>query len=321
MPDLIVISNPIVVLVLALIGVVVSGRLTIRFLTNITTAFGVSEFTVAFVILALATSMPEVFVGITSSLRGASDLIISTALGSNIVNATLITGLTALLSGGISTEQLHLKRDLSVGGIISFLPLLFLLNGTVSRFEGLMLLLVFLMYLALLAHDQLQYRSFQMPSHLLRGLFSVVLALAAIGLLLYSSDKTVASSVELAALVGIPSFLIGLFLLSLGTSLPELVTTLQANRRGKSAMALGNIIGSNITNSSLVIGIAALIHPISVSLHRTMITTMVSVVVASVLLAYLAARREKLSIGDGLRLLSAFILFGIAILIASGGSY
>lgn len=320
MPDLIVVSNPLLVLALALAGVVVGGRLTIRFLTNITTAFGVSEFTVAFVILAIATSMPEVFVGITSSLRGASDLVISTALGSNIVNATFIMGLTALLSGGISTQQLNLKRDLAVGGIISFLPLLFLLNGIVSRFEGLLLILVFVLYLALLARDQIRYQSLQMPHHLLRGIFSFVFALLAIGLLLYASDKTVAASVELAAAVGIPSFLIGLFLLSIGTSLPELVTTLQANRRGKSAMALGNIIGSNVTNSSLVIGIAALINPISVSLHRTMVTTMVSVVIASVLLAYLAARRDKLTIGDGLRLLSAFVIFGVVILTASGGA-
>jgi len=100
---------------------VVSGRLIIRLLTKITLSFGISEFTVAFILLALATSMPDLFVAVSSSFKQADELILSTVLGANIVNMTLIIGLTAIFSGGIPTTNLHLRRNLVAGSLITLL--------------------------------------------------------------------------------------------------------------------------------------------------------------------------------------------------------
>lgn len=300
-------------LVLALFGIAASGRLTIRFLSNITTALGVSEFTVAFVLLAVATSLPETFVAATSALQHANDIIIATVLGSNIINITLVTGLAGFFSGGIKTDQLHLRRDLLLCCLISALPIIFVLNGTISRIESWTLLVIFLLYLAFLAHDQIKYSATRMPRRIVWGVASIFFALGAIAILLYSSSVAVSSSVALAALIGIPSFVIGIFLLAVGTSLPEMVTTIQSNRMGKPALALGNIIGSNITNSTLVLGLAGAISPIRTSLHPSLIVTAAAVIASTLGLTYLATRRGELSVFDSLKLLTAFVMFGAAI--------
>ena len=310
----------ILILFVALAGLIFSGRYAITYLSHVTKAFGVSEFTVAFIILAIATSLPELFVGITSALKGANDIILATALGSNIINITFITGLTALLSGGIGTTRLHIKRDFGIAGAITLLPLLFLLNGRIGRGEAVILLLVFAYYVFLLIKDQSHLPEENPTKNIRHGVLYTVLTLLAVGVLIYASDTVVSSSVILAATIGIPSFLIGLFLLSIGTSLPELVTTLHSNKTGKPAMALGNIIGSNIANSTLVIGVAALIHPIETTLHPTLVATMVSVIIATGLIWYLASKGDSLSVFDGIKLLAAFFIFGIVILLTGGAA-
>lgn len=310
----------ILILLLALGGLIISGQYAINFLSRVTTALGVSEFTVAFIILAIATSMPELFVGITSSLKGASDIILSTALGSNIINITFIIGLTALLSGGVVTKQLHIQRDLGVAGAISLLPLMFLLNGKIGRVEASILLLVFAYYVFLLIRDQAHHAEDHFQKNFKQGFVYALATIIAVGALIYASDAVVSSSVSLATTVGVPSFLIGIFLLSIGTSLPELVTTMQSNKQGKPAMALGNIIGSNVANSTLVIGVAALINPIETTLHPALIVTMISVIVATGLLAYLASKGDALSVFDGLKLLAAFFIFGVVILLTGGAA-
>lgn len=300
----------------SLAALVVSGRYAIRLLTNVTTAFGVSEFTVAFIILAVATSMPELSVAITSSLKGANELVLSTVLGSNIANVTLIIGLTAILSGGIRTTGLNIQRDIGLAIAITLLPLMFLLNGVLSRFEGIILILVFVYYLYSLLRDQATYSKSRAPRHILRGVFSIIGTLIAIALLILAANATVSSATNLAELIGIPAFLIGVFMLSIGTSLPELVTTLSSNWSGKYTMTLGNIIGSNVTNSSLVLGIASIIRPIEFTLDRSIGITMASVAVAILVMGYMAARRDNLSIKDGIFLVFLFFITGVAILLA-----
>jgi cation:H+ antiporter len=303
-------------LLASIILLAVSGRYAIRFLSHVASAFGISEFTVAFIILAVATSMPELFIAVSSSLHNNSDLILAVVFGSNIANVTLIVGLTALLSGGISTSQLNLRRNIIIGVGITIMPLVFLLNGVISRLEGVLLVGVFCIYVVQLVRDRSSFSRERAGRQLSYGLISIVLALIMIAVLIFASDRTVSSAIELAALAGIPAFLIGLFVLSLGSSLPEFVTILHSNRNGKPGMVLGNIIGSNISNSSLIIGIAAIIRPISTGMHVSLIVSMVFVVLSILLLSYLASQRRDLSIFDGLKLVLLFAVFFISILVA-----
>lgn len=306
-----------VVLLLSLVVLVATARWTIRLLTQVATSFGLSDFSVAFVILAVATSLPELFVAISSARQAAGDIVLAVALGSNIVNMTLIVGLAAIVSSGISTAGLHLRRDIIVGGAITMLPILFLLNGVISRLEGVLLLLVFAAYIYSLYRNGGRYVPPRVPRRILRGVFNLGLVFALLAVVVVSADYTVRSSTDIALVFGIPSFLIGLFVLAFGTSLPELTTTLQSALLRKPAMALGNIIGSNVADSALIIGVASLIKPLQVSLTSSLLLTAIGVFISLVLLGYFALSRERLSLPEGILLLLFFLIFGMTILLTS----
>ncbi|MEX1112576.1 MAG: sodium:calcium antiporter [Candidatus Andersenbacteria bacterium] len=299
-------------LLLTLIGslavLVVSSRYTIRLLNNVAVALGISEFTVAFIILAVATSIPELSLSVISAANHAGELVLATALGSNVINMTLIIGTAAVVSLGISTQGLKLKRDLVFGGITTCMPLLFLTNGVISRLEGGILIAAFCMYMYLLFREQRTLKA-RTPRHIMRGVGSMLLAGVMIAVIVFTAHMTVTASVDLARLAGLPAFLIGVFLLALGTSLPEFATTIQSALLKKPTMALGTILGSNVTDSALVIGIASVIQPIHVPINASLLTTVIFVIIALVFLGYFAATRRKISISEGLVLLLVFTLF------------
>lgn len=306
-----------ITLTLALAALVLCGRFLIRLLSNVTTAFGLSEFSVAFIFLAVATSLPELFVAIASAQQHAGDIVIAVALGSNVVNMTLIIGAAALLSAGIPTTGLNLRRDIFIGSGITLLPILFLLNGIISRFEGVLLLLAFSYYMYLLYRDRNTFNGAAAPRRILRGVASIFGILLLVGVLLVASNATVDSSVQLATAVGIPTFLIGLFLLAIGTSLPELTTTFSSALQRRPAMALGGILGSNVADSALIIGIASLVRPLEVTVNLPLVTTAAFVVIALVILGDFAFTRQRISIAEGLWLLFAFAMFTGTMLIVS----
>ena len=302
---------------IALAALVLSGRWIVKLLLNITAAFGISEFSVAFIFLAVATSIPELFVSIASAQASAGDLVIAIALGSNVVNMTLIVGLATIVSFGISTQGLNLRRDIGLGMIITLLPVLFLLNGVISRFESSILLASFVLYMYLLYRDQKSILSNAVPRRIMRGVVSMLLMLVLVAVLIFASEHIVESSVTIATLLGIPSFLIGLFLLAGGTSLPELTTTLQSALQKKPTLALGNILGSNVADAALIVGIASMVKPLEVTLNPSLIITALSAVIALGSLGYFAFSRQKISFSEGLLLLLGFVIFSIVMLLIS----
>ncbi|MEX0650260.1 MAG: sodium:calcium antiporter [Candidatus Andersenbacteria bacterium] len=313
-----------VTLVITLLGslavLVITSRYAIRLLTNVTTALGISEFTVAFIILAVATSVPELSLSILSALDNAGELVLATALGSNVINMTLIIGTAAIVSLGISTSGLKLGRDLLFGGVTTTMPILFLINGVISRLEGGILITAFCIYMLLLYRDQQAFSTKRTPRHILKGAGSLLLAILLLGVIVYAADRTVGSSVELARILGLPTFLIGIFLLALGTSLPEFTTTVQSALLRKPTMALGNILGSNVTDSALIIGIASVIRPIHVPINPSLLTTVLFILLSLILLGYFATTRKKISMSEGLVLLLVFIMFIITTLLVAPAS-
>jgi cation:H+ antiporter len=303
------------VFVVALAVLVISGRLLIRYLTRAAAAFNVSEFTLAFVLLALGTSLPELFVGLISARQGAGDLVLAMALGSNVINATLIIGLAAFLSVGISTATLNLRRDVILSAAIVMLPLLFLLTGgVISTVEAAILIGVFLYYIFLLYRDsKRQTEPLNLP-HVMHGVVASLAVVALLAVLLAAAHFTVDAATRIAVSWHIPAVVIGLLLLAGGTSLPELATTIQVALKHKPGLALGTIIGSNVANSALVIGAAGLVRPLEVTVSGPLITAAVFVIVATSLLAYFASSRRQLSAREGLVLMALFLLYaGITI--------
>jgi cation:H+ antiporter len=312
-----VILYDLLVLGLSLSALLLSGRWLISPLLTLTRLFRLPEFSVGFIVLAIATSLPEIFVGLASARAGAADLVLSTALGSNIVNMTLIVGLATVASLGIKTSGLRPRRDLFLGGLITLLPLLLLYDHSLSRFDGLLLTLAFCFYIWRLAKDRSQpTASSPLPAPpLLASLKTFLLTIILLTILLFSADSTVQAATSLATSINLPPFLIGLFVLAFGTSLPELVTTLNAALQRRPGLALGTILGSNVADSGLVVGLAALTQPLITPLTPNLLITGGFVFLSLLIISYFALTHRRLSVNEGFGLILLFFLFGFFLFI------
>jgi cation:H+ antiporter len=231
---------------------------------------GIPEFVIGLTLVAFGTSLPELTVNIGASLKGASEITLGNVIGSNIANILLILGIASLIRP-LSVNRTFVKKEVP----LNFLSILILFamvsdrlvdgvsRATISRSEGLVLITTFLGYLYFLAAFLERDRGLETPGTpgYARGSISIVLGL--LGLVL-GSDWTVDGGVEIAHLLGVSQVMVGLFLIAVGTSLPELMTSAVAAYRGYPDLALGNVAGSNIFNVSLVLGTSSLIHPIPV---------------------------------------------------------
>lgn len=298
-------------LAVALVALVASGRWLVHWLLIVTRAFGIPEFSVGFVLLAVSTSLPEIFVGIASARQGAASLVLATALGSNIVNMTFIVGLAAIVSLGIATAGLNVRRDLLLGGAITMLPILFLLDGMITRPEGGLLLAAFGVYVWRVYRQRRLTEARPVPGNPLKGLRALLAVAGLVVGLLVAAEVTVRMATSLAEQLQLPTFLIGLFVLAFGTSLPELVTTLNAALMRRPGLALGNILGSNVADSGVVVGLAALARPLEVALTPDLVVTGVFVLLSLLIIGWFAHTRRRLSVFEGLGLVGVFVIFSL----------
>lgn len=260
---------------------------------------GVSPLLVGLTIVAFGTSAPELAVSLTAALQGANEIAVGNVLGSNLFNLLVVAGLSAVLCPLIMDRTL-LRRDwpLSVGAAV--LLLLFLAPDlTISRVEGLILLAVFIVVLVVQIRAAMQGRGAAdseeeevSMSPLLIGV-NIVLGLACI---IIGGQLAVNGATGIARMFGLSETLIGLTIVAIGTSLPELVTSLVAAHKGQNEIAMGNVIGSNLFNILLILGVSASITPIPV--QAVSVIDCIVLIAASVIF-YLPAMRGKLGRAPG----------------------
>jgi cation:H+ antiporter len=254
-----------------------SADLVVVSLKKISRRTKTGVFALSAIILALGTSLPELFVSLTSAFEGVSNLSLGVVMGSNIVNTSLIVGTASLLIGAVHVQGAFLKRDVGIALIAGIAPLILILDGNLSQVDGLVLLTVYAIYasslfknrFAQIAHEEPEpdffYRFFRKLTHIeSKETRDYARLFIGITLLIVSADIIVKISKYLATSVGIPVFIVGLLILALGTSLPELAFSLRSLKDHAPGMFFGNLLGSTIVNSTLVIGIAALLNPIKV---------------------------------------------------------
>lgn len=229
-------------------------------------------FTLSAILLATATSLPELSVAITSGLSGNSSLSLGNVLGANITNLTLVAGAAALLARRVTVYGKLLRREVLLAGIAGILPVIFAFDSSISRTDGLIFILLWCAYVihffkirfaqiaSTLANDGFWHRFLHKVE---AGEKSGGKLLLGIILLLVSSNFIVKLSTILAHDAGISLFIVGALIIAVGTTLPELAFSYKSLKEGEPTMFLGNILGSIITNSTLVIGIASLISPIN----------------------------------------------------------
>ena len=235
------------------------------------------SFIISALILAVGTSFPELSVSVTSSLEKTPSLILGVVIGSNIANIALIGGLSALIAGRINVHGNYLKKDVGIALIAGVLPLLLIVDKVLSRVDGIILISVYFAYAAsFFRHRFIQisqeqreesfiYRFLRKFNHVSSDMKKELGKLfLGIALLLLSADAIVKLSLALAHAANIPIFLIGLIILAVGTSLPEFAFSVRSVEKHEPSMFFGNLLGSTIANSTLIIGVAAVIYPIEV---------------------------------------------------------
>ena len=275
-------------------GVLIWGAdLLIEQSERIALRFNISEFIIGATLIALGTSLPEMAASVAASFNGKAALAVSNVIGSNILNITLVLASVFLIAKKINPDRDFFAKD-SIWALMPVMVfILMILDGTISRFDAALLLLMMGAYLLFLIQDsqsmpepdidiedQKHFSWFKTSAMLLLGL----------GLVIVGADYTVESASNIAKSFGISEWIIGIVMVSLGTSLPELVVSISAAMRGKVDMAIGNIIGSNMANTSVVLGAAALVKPLPVDLTANMFD-IVTMIIATLLLVFITANR------------------------------
>ena len=246
--------------------------------------FGIPQLVIGLTIVAMGTSAPEAAVSITAALKDSAGIAVGNIVGSNILNVLIILGLTACVAT-LSVAKSTIRIELPYMIAISLLLLLFGWTGNeITFWEGVGLWVAFLLYLGYLFRMAKKNKETPPEEASSRPLW-MLLVLSIIGLVLivWGSDVTVDAATALARYFGMSERFIGLTIVALGTSLPELFSSLTAARKGNADIAIGNIVGSNIFNILFVLGTTALITPVPFAARFT-VDTIVAVLVGVLLL-------------------------------------
>lgn len=234
---------------------------------------GMSEFIIGLTIVGIGTSTPEMVVSFISSLQGKADMAIGNIVGSNIFNTFVILGITAIISPLIITKE-SLKRDIPLNIGVTALLIVLGMKGTIfglgcdtlTRVDGLIMLTIMALYFRMLLKQPKQTDAGSDEEETTKVFstgMSIVLILVGLGCLVFGGKLFVDSATEIALYYNMSEKFIGLTIMAAGTSLPELATSAVAAIKGKGQLALGNVIGSNISNILLILGGSALINPLS----------------------------------------------------------
>lgn len=226
---------------------------------GIASRFGIPQLVIGLTIVAMGTSAPEAAVSLAAAFKGNADITVGNIVGSNILNIWIILGLAATITPLLvarSTIRLEIPFMIAITALLGYQGM----DGTITFFDGVLLLVLFVLYLAYLynmAKKNKVNESAQEYSHSLSH--CLIWTAAGLALIILGSNVTVNAATAIASYIGLSQRFIGLTIVALGTSLPELFTSVAAARKGNADIAIGNIVGSNIFNILFVIGLSALI--------------------------------------------------------------
>lgn len=240
----------------------IGGELFVRGIVGMAHWARIAPAIVAATVAAFATSSPELSVAVNAASAGHPAIALGNALGGNVVNIALILGIVLLLAELRSSRD-SLRRDFPTALVVPGIIAILLMDGLLSRFDALLMLGLFLLWLQVTARAALRHRGVASAEAVPPGTDIVLCASLGLAFLLGAGYLIVTGASGLATTLGMNPFLIGALVVALGTSMPELVTAIVARRRGHSDVSLGTLLGSNIFNGLFVVPVAALIHPIS----------------------------------------------------------
>ncbi len=308
----------IVLLLAGLVLLILGAEWLVDGSSSIARRAGLSEFLIGMTIIGIGTSMPELVVSLTGAIKGSADIAIGNVVGSNIFNVLLILGVTAIFRPVEMTRD-NLRRDIPLNIVSSIILIcfgmqytLFKVGGsdTINAYEGGIFLLLFAVYMYISLKSGKNADASQEENEPQRNLWlSIGMVLAGLCALIYGGNLLVDSACDIARELGLSEKFIAITILAGGTSFPELITCVVAASKNKGALALGNIIGSNISNILLILGASALACPLS---FNNIKAVDLGVLVFSSLVLIISAwtgKDKKIGRGDGVFFLLVFLSY------------
>lgn len=280
---------------------------------------GMEKFALTGFLMAFATSVPELFVGVVAAMEGRPRLALGNVVGSNIANISLVIGGAVLVGGTIGVVGEFLKKDVFSVFLAGALPMVLLLDDALTRVDGMILLLIYGAYNwgVLGANKKIKrypnrkfFKKVMQKMGKEKGGKSLASIFLGVALLLFSAEMLVKTAQSLAMTFNIPVFMIGLFVVAIGTSLPELSFEIGAIRRKQIAMMFGDLMGSVVANSTLVLGIVSVISPIYLTngIEPYLLATMFFVIIFAVFWLFVKSKK-KLERWEGVVLLILYLIF------------
>ena len=305
-----------ILLIIGFFFLIKGADLFVEGAASIAKKFNVPSMVIGLTIVAMGTSAPEAAVSITSSLAGQNDMSVANVIGSNFFNILVVLGVSSIIAT-LPVEKNTIKKDTPFLLLVSGLLLLFGLDLRISRIEGIILLAFFTYFLvntvktaknsasnskeeAAITAEAEEVVEFSLPKTILLSLIGIV------GIVL-GGDMVVDSATKIATSFGMSANLVGLTIVAVGTSLPEFVTSIVAIKKGETEIAIGNVIGSNLFNILLVLGLATTIKPIVISMFA--LFDIVFMVIITLILYFFMKKNNKLVKSQGFILLALYIAY------------
>lgn len=319
--------SPIVSITIFIISILLltrSGAIIVTRLFRISKFLKLSEFAVSFIVIAFATSLPDLFVGVMSAFHGKPELSFANIIGANMVTLTLAIGIPVIFARGIFAKSATVRKDSLYAALLAFMPIFLIFDGILSRVDGMLLIAMMGFYIVNVLYQRERFSKIfksknnhktksEAKSELLlfrQFLRDFSVLFLAIVVLIVSAEGVIRSVLKIVENFNIPIVAMGLFIVAISITLPEIIFGVRAILKKHENMVLGNLIGSVIINSGLVIGLTAVISPIQIgSLNGFFISSVFTVVIALCFAIFLHTDK-KISVFEGISLIALYFIFG-----------
>jgi len=314
----------IVLFIAGIILLVFGADLLVRGAASLAASLGVSPLIIGLTIVAIGTSSPEIAVSLQAAFNAQGAIVLGNIIGSNIANIMLILGMAAMF-GPLPVDRAILRRDLPVMIGASLLTFLLTLDRTLSRIDGIIMLLCLTAYLWVMwprneHHDALHQS--HLPQRRLRALLlQLAMVVGGLALLIVGARWLVDGAVTFATWFGVSELIIGLTIVAVGTSLPEIATSVIAGLRGERDIAVGNVVGSNVLNLLLVLGTTMVLSPQPIAVPEVTIALDLPVMVGAALICLpIFFTRRIVSRREGSLLLAYYLSYTLYLVLSATGS-
>lgn len=302
------------IFIIACYVLVRSGAILVGLMCSLCRYFRITEYVFSFILMAFATTLPELFVGITAGIRNLSIISLGNIIGSNLVNLTFILGIIAVACKGLKIESRIAKKDTWISFFIILLPMVLLIDKKISRGEGFLLLAVFIWHVFYLLkskgiYQQRLHHIKNEITHSGKFITNILYFICAVAFLVVSALAIVESAKLIAVELYVPLALISVILIAFGTSLPELVFGMRAAIAKHEGLSLGNLFGSAVVNSTFILGLTALINPIQIENFKIIIVGGGFMLIGALMANIFIASKNKLTQKEGFILIGIYLIF------------